>query len=208
MTSKAQLLRMLMAAAAVATLTITGAVQAAPTHQTGKKVKPVCNLIKAAPDKNAAPSLQIVGGDVASNAKTVTMAIRVTKLSAWPDSGAPLGREWILSFVSGPMVQLQVVDGPFGTTTNVPGKATLDTAHNEIRLSAAIKDLTATWPTAQLTPRKSLFSGITATALAVVQSPASSALHQQDMGGYADRNQAVSPRTYLAGTPSCLKVGS
>lgn len=209
MTSKAHLFRLLTAAAATAALAITGVAQASPSHHSGKKIKPVCNLIKATPATSPPTSLQVIGGDVASNAQMVTMAIRVTKLTAWPDAGAPLGREWNFSFVSGPTVQLQVVDGPFGTTTNVPGAhATLDMKRNEIRLSAAIKDLLTLWPTAQLTPRKSLFSGITATALAVVQAPANTTLHQQDLGGYADRNQAISPRTYLAGTPSCLKVGS
>jgi hypothetical protein len=209
MTSKAHVLRLLTTAVAATALAISGVAQASPSHRAGKnKVKPVCNLIKASPATSPPTSLQVIGGDVASNAKMVTIAIRVSKLTAWPDPGAPLGREWNFSFVSGPTVQLQVVDGPFGTTSNLPGKATLDMKRSEIRLSVASKDVLNLWPTAQLTPGKSLFSGISATALAVVQAPANTTLHQQDLGGYADRNQAISPRTYLAGTPSCLKVGS
>lgn len=209
MTSKAHGVRLLTAVAAAAALTITGAAQAATSHPTGKtRVKRVCNLIKAKPVTSNPTSLQVIGGDIASNRTMVTMAIRVTKLTPWPDADAPMGREWNFSFVSGPTVQLQVVSGPFGTTTNMPGKATLDFTHNQIRLSVSIKNVVALWPTAQLIPKKSLFTGITATALAVVQAPANTTLHQQDLGGYAYRNQAVSAHTYLAGTPSCLKVGS
>jgi hypothetical protein len=201
---------MLTAAFAAAGLTITGVAQASPTHSAGKKrVKPVCNLIKAAPVTSVPTSLQVVGGDVASNKAIVTVAIRVTKLTAWPDAGAPLGRDWEFQFVSGPQVTFKVMNGPFGTTSNIPGKVTLDMAHNEIRMSANIADLQKLWPTAQFVPGRSLFTGISASANQAVEFPsaAAAALSQQGIT-YASHNVAVSPHTYVAGTPSCLKVGS
>lgn len=200
---------MLTAAIAAATLMIAGAAQASSAHPAGKKrVKPVCNLIKAAPDTSVPPSLQIVGGDVASNKTTVTVAIRVTKLTAWPDPGAPLGRDWEFQFVSGPQVTIKVMNGPFGTTSNV-GHVTLDPAHNEIRVSAAITDLQKLWSTAQFVPGRSLFTGISAQGNQAAEFPgsAATALSQQGIT-YASHNVAVSARSYLAGTPSCLKVGS
>jgi hypothetical protein len=209
MTSKAHGIRLFAAAVAAAGLALAGVAQASPSHPAGKKkVKPVCNLIKASANTAVPPSLQITSADIASNAQTVTMAIRVTKLTPQPDAAAPLGREWNLSFVAGPTVQLEVVDGPFGVTTNLPGKATLDTAHNEVRLSVSAKDIVHAWPTAQLTPGRSLFTGITALATTMVQTPAPDATHQQGQSAGFNWDQAVSPRNYLAGTPSCLKVGS
>ena len=204
------MLRLLTTAVAATALTITGVAQASSAQQAGKKkIKPVCNLIKASPKQGVPPSLQVVGGDIASNKSMVTVAIRVAKLTAWPDAGAPLGRDWELQFVSGPQVTFKVMDGPFGTTTNIPGKATLDAAHNEIRMSASIADLRKLWPTAQFVPGHSLFTGISAQANQAVAFPSSaaSALSQQGIT-YASNNVAVSPRSYLAGTPSCLKVGS
>lgn len=208
MTSKAHLLRLLTAAAAATALTITGVAQASPAHH-GTKIKPVCHLIKASPQQGIPPSLQVVGGDIASNKAMVTVAIRVAKLTAWPDAGAPLGRDWEFQFVSGPQVTFKVMDGPFGTTSNIPGKVTLDVAHNEIRMSSSIANLRRLWPTAQFVPGRSLFTGISAQANQSVAFPSSaaSALSQQGIT-YAGNNVAVSPRNYLAGTPSCLKVGS
>ena len=208
MTSNGHLLRILTAASALATLAIGVGAQASSTHDAGKKVKPVCNLIKATASPAAPASLQVVGGDVATNASTITVAVRVTKLTPQPDSSAPLGRQWSFTFISGQQVTLDVTDGPFGVTSSLPGKVTLDSAHNEIRLSTPIKNVVAAYPNAQLTPRRSLLTGITATADEVVQDPANSVLHQEQLGGYGGYNQAVSPRNYLAGTPSCLKVGS
>jgi hypothetical protein len=139
----------------------------------------------------------------------VTVAIRVTKLTAQPDTGAPFGRSWQISFASGTQVTLAVTDGPFGVTTNLPAKATLDMQRNQVRISATVRAIKTIWPTAQLTPRRSLFSGITATAQGVIQAPGSNVTNQQSLAGYGfTYNQAISPRTYLAGTPSCLKVGS
>lgn len=208
MTSKAYGIRLLTAATVTAALAITAAAQAAPSHSAAK-VKPVCNLIKASPDKSVAPSLQVIGGDVASNKTTVTVAIRVTKLTAWPDSGAPMGRDWEFQFVSGPQVTIKVMNGAFGTTSNLPGKVTLDTAHNEIRVSTSISAIQKLWPTAQLTPGHSLFTGISAQANQAIEFPgsAATALSQQGIT-YGAHDVAVSPHTYLAGTPSCLKVGS
>jgi len=209
MTSKAHGVRLITAGAAAAVLAITGAAQAASSQSKPKaKVKPVCNLIKAAPSPAAPPSLQIIGGDVATNKTTITFAIRVTKLTKQTDSSAPLGRQWQFQFISGQQVNLDVTDGPFGVTTNLPGKATLDTAHNQIRFSALIKDVVAIYPRAQIVARRSLLTGISAVGQEVVQNPGNSALHQEILANYGGYNQAVSPRNYLAGTPSCLKVGS
>jgi hypothetical protein len=211
MTSKAHSLRLLTATAAAAALTITGAAHAAPSHHAGKKKpKPVCNLIKAAPKTSLPPSLQVIGGDVASNKTTVTVAIRVTKLTAWPDMGAPTGRDWAFQFVSGPLVTFEVMDGPFGTTSNIPGAhVTLDATRNEIRMSAAVSSVLKSWPTAQLTPGKGLFTGITARSHQSAEFPSQVATGLSQQGiTYGDSVVAISPRSYLAGTPSCLKVGS
>ena len=205
------MLRLLTAAAAAAALMITCAAQASPAHQAGKKKpKPVCNLIKAAPKDGVPSSLQVIGGDVASNKTTVTVAIRVTKHTAWPDTGAPAGRDWRFQFVSGPLVTFEVMNGPFGTTSNVPGAhVTLDATRNEIRVSAPISSVLKLWPTAQLTPGKGLFTGITARSNQSVAFPSQAATALSQMGiTYGDGVVAISPRSYLAGTPSCLKVGS
>lgn len=211
MTSKAHSLRLLTVTAAAAALTITGVAQASQAHQAGKKKpKPVCNLIKASPKKSLPPSLQVIGGDVASNKTTITVAIRVTKLTTGVDTGSPLGRYWAFQFVTGPQVTFNVMDGPSGTTSNIPGAhVTLDTARNEIRVSAAVAQVQKLWPTAQFVPGRSLFTGITARSNQAIAFPSSAAtaLNQQGIT-YGDNVVAISPRSYLAGTPSCLKVGS
>src|SRR5436309_3219817 len=82
---------------------------AATKKKPAPKPKPVCHLIvdkasDSGPDTNAAggsaaassvydSSLDIVGGDVASDGKTITAVIRVAKLTT-SDSMAPLGRQW------------------------------------------------------------------------------------------------------------------
>jgi hypothetical protein len=188
----------------------------------GKKVKKVCRLVTDATDdaKNAAgsgnPSLDIISADVATNATTLTAVIRVAKLTSGFDPQAPLGRSWQLGMAvpganAGQLV-VGVVDGPFGTrdANGLGGKVTLDPKTNSVIVSESLAKLASSFH-AHILRGKTRISQFVAQGTAVVQEPNAGGLTTVIVpGGAADYapNAGVSAATYLAGAPSCVRVGS
>ena len=209
--------------AAAAVLVVAGL--ASTTHASAeakKKIKPTCHLVTDATDdaKNAAsskdPSLDITSADIATNATMLTAVIRVAKLSTGVDPQAPLGRVWQIAMAvpganAGQLV-VGVSDGPFGVRDNdgLGGKVRLDTATNSVYVTESLSAL-ATAFHAHILKGKTRITQFIATATAMIQEPAVGGLTTLNLpGGATDSapTTGVSPSAYVAGAPSCLKVGS
>jgi hypothetical protein len=199
-----RLLRLSVAAAAALSVALAGGAVAAPA-------KPVCNLITDAEGDTTGPStaLDIVSGDVASNAKTFTAVIRTAAL-AETDLSSPTGIAWGLRFVS-PKSDLpyyllaskfQGEDVVFsygqvdGTSLNELGvaKGVVDIAKKEVRIHAPVKAL-------------GLKPGTEITAL---QAQGRRAIGTNGAALYmnADSSDASSSEPYTTSTPSCVKPGA
>jgi hypothetical protein len=227
-------MRLVAAFATACTIAAAGAVPAtAAAPKPAPKPKPVCNLIvDDADDANSSgtipasdPSVDIVGGDFASNAKALTAILRIKAL-ANPNPRAPLGQAYFVSFnVKGLADTLtlsaglyptgnqfaygyQAVDPNTGVNTSYTlGEATGVVKGNEIRISV---------PVAKFPQAKSLKVGNTLTTLTadgravfgqrVVPSqqvgPA-----RAPLGGLTLTLDDAVGKTYTLGAPSCVKVG-
>lgn len=182
------------------------------------KPKPVCNLVtdpkgNEGPSQNgqgwADPALDIVSADVASDAKNVTVAIRVAKLTI-PDSQAPGGVYYSFTFTGSQSQIGHILDvriAPDASGKWVPtwqdgthGTGVIDTAHNEIRITQPLS-----------------FFGSGANAVVpggppfhnfVVQSDwANPGLEQGLTNGRMGQDASNPTGTYVMGTPSCVPVG-
>jgi len=186
------------------------------------KVKRACHLVTDATDdaKTPAnandPSLDITSADIATNKKSMTAVIRVAKLTSSADSQAPLGRSWQIKMAvpganAGQLI-LAVTDGPFGPRDGdgLGGTVKLDPATNSISVTESLKVL-ATAFHAHIAFGKTRLTQFFAQSAAAVQEPAVEHLSTLDYPAGAKDNApsfAVSPATYVAGAPSCVKVGS
>ena len=208
--------------AALAVLIAAGLVGTAHASEAKKRIKPACHLVTDATDdaKNAAsakdPSLDIVSADVATSKTQLTAVIRVAKLTTGVDPQAPLGRVWQISMAvpganAGQLV-VGVSDGPFGVRDNdgIGGKVRLDPATNSVYVTESLSVLASSFH-AHIINGKTRISQFIATATAMIQEPAVAGLTTLNLPGGATDNAptgGVSPSIYVAGTPSCLKVGS
>lgn len=189
-----------------------------PKHKPKPKPKPVCNLVtdpkgNEGPSQNGQgwpdPALDIVSADIASNAKYLTVAIRVAKLTI-PDPQAPAGVYYSFSFVGsqsqiGHFLDVRIAPTASGTWAPVwqdgtHGTGVIDTAHNEIRITQPLS-----------------FFGSGANALVPGGPPLHNFTAQSDwanpgleqgltngrMGQVANNTAG----TYVMGTPSCVPVG-
>ena len=171
------------------------------------KTAPACNLITdPAGDVTAVPSdnLDILSGDIASNAKSLTAVIRVAKL-ATSDSTAPTGMAYNLRFqVDGDAATYYLLSSNTPTTgqvfeygtvaTNVltkVGDATgvIDMAKNEIRITAPLD-----------------FGGLKSGAKIGALQAFSQRRFVALLAG-ADSTVIDDTKTYKAGAPSCVTVG-
>jgi hypothetical protein len=197
-----------------------GIAEAATKHKVVKKAPPpVCKLVAdpandsgplAAQSQTAGydPSLDIVSADVASDGKNVTAVIRVKQLTAYtasaPDAGSPLGREWQFNLVINATHSygLAAFDGPFGSnfTTGAKG-GVFDYAHNEIRITQPLSAL----PFAL--PKGSVMNSLQATAYSTLQLDPAAGFGNATILSLEDTAAAKAGTKYLAGTPSCVKVG-
>jgi len=217
-------LRTSLLAAALVTAGIAGGAHAAP---------PLCNLI--VDDKGDAvylaepsnPNLDIVSGDVASDGKTIAVAIRVDKLAAQSQQ-SPLGQSFLINFsVKGSDVPLfvgarlyptgnkfvfgYIADDPVLTisTRYVLGEAqgVLDTAKNEIRVWAPIAGFEAQ---AKIKPGAQL-GGLTAESSAVMGQGVVPSQQvgpaRAPLGGLLLPTDDAAGKSYIAGKKSCLAVG-
>lgn len=192
-------------------------------RQSAKSLKPTCNMVtdSTRDELNATgqydPSLDITSADVATNKTMLTAVIRVAKLSTGFDATAPFGRMWsLLMAVPGASAGQVVVsgeDGPFGVrdAQGLGGKVTLDTKTNSILVTEKLSTLASSFK-AHIVYRKTRLTQLYASAGAVVEEPDAGGLSNldfQEVGGHDGApNSGSSPASYLAGAPSCVKVGS
>lgn len=221
---------MRLAAGLAAALTIT-AIGAVPASAAAKP-KPVCKLVvdDAGDAKHAAPapsddSVDIVGGDFASNGKQITGIIRLKAL-ANPSPQAPLGQAYFLSFqVKGSGDTLTLGAGLYPTgdqftygyqaddpNTGVPTTYTLGNAAgkvvgNEIRITADI----AKFPQAKFLKNGNKVTTLEADARRVFGQrlvpsqevgPA-----RVPLGGLTLTLDTATGKTYILGARSCVAVG-
>ena len=206
-----RLVRPAVAIAVGASLVVAGAAGAVT------KPKPVCNLVKDdAGDASVQPplpsddSLDIVSGDVASNAKSVTAVLRLKSLGATSPYSVT-GRNYYMQFdvpgAANPVYFSAESDatgtayhwGDLETTNGLPtytpkGDATgvTDVAKNEIRITVSVSDLAALGKTKPGNKLSALHASTTAVLGVLV----------------ADVDTADGTKAYLAGAPSCVKPGA
>jgi hypothetical protein len=207
--------------AAAAILVVAGLVGTAHAAD-AKKIKPTCHLVTDATDdaKNSAnannPSLDITSADIVTSKTQLTAVIRVAKLTTGFDSLAPAGRMWQIQMAvpgaNAGQVVAGVSDGPFGARDldGLGGKVRLDAATNSIYITESLSALASAFH-AHIVYGKTRITQFFATSAAMVQEPDVAHLTMLNLpGGGNDTapTAGVSPSTYLAGTPSCLKVGS
>lgn len=205
---RASIVRVAAAFTAAAMLVSAGAASAT-VKKKKPVVKPSCKIVAAKPGGVSDQSLDIVYGDVASDAKNLTAVIGVAKLAAsGQDSANPLGREWDINFtVDGKPVSLQIYDGEFGVASRM-GTATLDTTKNEVRITISLADL-ATKQNAQVRNKASLITNFVVNTDETIEGPNVPGAFGQ--GTYYQKGQAdrvLSSAKYTAGNPSCVKIGS
>ncbi|MBK5307368.1 MAG: hypothetical protein JJD92_11835 [Frankiaceae bacterium] len=209
-------LRPLLASAVIGVVAATGAVHAASAKP------PVCNLVTdAVGDANGtflqegvagAPSedaVDIVSADLASKGKKLTTVLRVKKLAASSPT-APGGLHWKFFFsVAGTQIYTQAIAAAgaapaftFGTIDETTGTSTslgaaegvLDTAKNEVRITVSTGSLP-----------ESVKPG---TKIDTFAPNAGRFIGNDAVLTFSDSTDlATSDRTYVAGAPSCVKVG-
>jgi len=134
--------RRLVAVAAVLVLASGSAAAAAKAKP--KPPPPLCNLVTdpSGEVRTGNESLDIVSGDIATDGKTLTVVVRVKKLTA-EDLTSPTGRFYELSFnYNGAGQQINAVIGAAGNKwANGKGSGTVDVAKNEVRIHIPIDSL-------------------------------------------------------------------
>lgn len=208
--------------AVVASMVALALVAAGPTafaakHKPKPKPKPVCNLVtdpkgNEGPNNGqpyADPALDIVSADIATDAKNVTAAFRVAKLTI-PDSMAPAGIFYRFEFVGSQSQIAHDLDVKIAPTASggwAPvwqngsvGTGVIDTAHNEIRVTVPMSFL-GTGANA-VVPGGPPFHNFTVTA--DWADPALEAPLENGFFGQIINNTTSS---YKLGTPSCVPVG-
>ncbi|MCA1711190.1 MAG: hypothetical protein LC789_05935 [Actinobacteria bacterium] len=198
-----------------ATVVAGGAAVAAP------KAAPSCNLVTDAKgdgtgflltDMNYLPNdrnLDLVSGDVAATAKTITAVIRTDALDL-KDSDAPTGRAYYANFtVDGVELFLSAaLDGAGGATYSggyIEGRRTrlgeatgvLDTKAQEIRISAPVSLFAEKAP---IKPGKKVLD---------LNLLAQRYVGDRSAGGVTpSADEATGGKAYVVGAPSCAKVGA
>lgn len=175
------------------------------------KPKPACNLLTDPADMADSPSLDVRSADIATDAKQLTYVIRVTDVDATSDPKTASGRQWQLAFmVDGRRILLSVVDGPTGLYDGSGNGASvrLDPATNEVRYTLPLAKIASTY-LVTITPGRTKLSNYLATTDSGLTLPEGSGsvtgLNFQSWG-FPD-NGTGSGVPYLAGAPSCVKVG-
>jgi hypothetical protein len=198
-----KLYRPVVLAVVAALLTSGWAADAAVDRKT--RVKKICKLVKdtkgdakrvgtnglATPSSDA--NLDILTADVATNATTITAVIRLAGLTK-DDNMAPTGRQYALQFqVGNRAAVIDAVLDPTGTTYyGGDGRGVVDYKYKQVRISVPLTKLDVT-----IRPGTAL-KNVSATTFRV-GAQGSVAL------GIADG--ASTTKTYVAGTPTCVKVG-
>jgi hypothetical protein len=219
-----KLARPVLCLALVASLTAAGAAGAA-TKPKPKPLKPVCNLItdptgdaSLQPPLPGDDALDIVGADIASDAKNVTAVLRLKSVSSngLGQTGRDLqmqfdlagaeAKVWIgytTSAYGGDAFQYGVIGKGQGGVTSPTGDAIgiVDKAKNEIRMTVPVADLNGL---GKVKP------GAKITNIAV-QASQLVGLAPNPTGTYGFNafvvDDAAAAKAYVAGYPSCVKPG-
>lgn len=216
-----KIIRPVLCLALVASVSAVGAAGAA-TKPKPKPLKPVCNLI--VDDKDDAnflgeapndPNVDIVSGDVASNAKMITAVLRLASFSE-TDPQAPLGRGYYLLF-NAPGLDFPIYFNfqitpdlkryTWGTRETLAtgsgsyvrkGVATgaIDTAKGEIRISVPVAEV----GTVGVVKPGAKFTNLTANSTVVIGTSATGGL-------VSTVDEATGAKPYVSGYPSCVKPG-
>lgn len=139
-------------------------------------------------------NLDIVGADVATNSTTLTGVVRLASLST-SDSAAATGREYQVVFTVGTAVlAVDAVISPTGVSyAGGKGKGFVDTKKKEVRVSVPLSTFSVKIP-----PNTKLHN-VGARTYRVLGS---------DAIALGNVDKADSASTYVAGWPSCVKVGA
>lgn len=170
-----------------------------------KPIAPVCKLVVdpagdatgtglAVSSPTSDPNLDVLSGDVASDATSITVVVRLAAYSA-SDSNAPVGQSFGVSFtVNGKDgVDIEGIVSPTGNVwADGKGSGVVDAAHKEVRITVPISALSVA------IPKNAVFSGLLASTGRYIGSSV--------IVGVVDT--ATSDKTYVAGRPSCVKVGA
>ena len=208
---RARLLRPALAAGLLGVLATAGLAGAAPA--------PACNLVQDAKgdgtgfvftDEDYLPNdanLDLISGDIASNAKTITAVIRTDAL-AMSDPGAPTGRAYYANFtVGGKELYLAVRLDASGNGTYTGGfidgrrqnlgdaTGVLDVAKKEVRISA---------PVSLFAAQAAIKPGTKITDLNLL---AQRYIGVAGPGATPSADAAEGGKTYTAGARSCVVVG-
>jgi hypothetical protein len=204
-----------------------GAASAAPKKPKPKVEPPVCNLVvdEKGDDGNEvfrhSDSLDIVGADIASDAKSVTAVIRVAKYLATDSNAAPTGRAWSMEFSvpdaetplwlgvqvtpTGTLFRHGWVDGTIRRNLG-PAEGVIDEAKGELRVTAPVGIWAETGPKGTV-PTKggtvkagSKVTGLAAASYNFIGAAAAG-------GSLQPGDTAEGSKSYTAGAPSCVAVG-
>lgn len=202
-------LRTVLAASMAGAVALAGGAVAAPA-----KAKPVCNLVKDgkgdAKILSAQPALDIVSGDLASDGKSITAVMRLDGTPGGANPEAAGGTRYYFSFSLPKVADAQYLAAlvPFAgtpsfTTGQIVADGTRRTFTNDAApASGSIKgnELTITAPIDAFEQRGTLkpgtkLSALTAETFAVV-------------GLLLVSVDDAAGKSYVAGTPSCVKPGA
>ena len=220
-------MRLVAGLATACTVAALGAVPAAATTKP-KPAPPVCKLIFDDEGDQTTPgdaSVDIVGGDFASNGKQITAIIRLKQLVN-PNPQSPLGQAYFVSFtVKGSSDTLTLGAGLYPTgnqftygyqaedptsgvsTSYTLGNATGAINGNEIRITADI----AKYPQAKLLKNGNKVTTITADARRVYGQRVVPSQQvgpvRAPLGGLTLTYDEATGKTYTLGARSCVAVG-
>lgn len=167
------------------------------------------------------PALDILSADVSSNEQWLTVAVRVAKLDI-PESGVPPLRRWsvLLTTANGVRYIVQARQGQGGTSAEVDvvggdedgvWTQTHTEAHANVRLDTVRGEVRISVVRGELGDSSGLMPGKRITALRAIS------WHEHTValsptfdyaGEWDGADDAQSERSYVAGSPSCLKPGS
>jgi hypothetical protein len=205
--------RLFVTTAAVAAIATALPAQAATKPK--PKPKPVCNVLTdpaddAGPFAGIAgastndPSLDVVSADVATDATRLTAVIRVKKLTkdAATTPLSQVGRRWMLRFTVGStVVQVATTDGPLDTSYQRGAtNGVLDTTTNEIRVTIPLASI----------PGVKIVKGSVLQNIDVLTNYFLTFRRSDGIGdglSAAPADNGKTTKTYVAGTPSCVKIG-
>jgi hypothetical protein len=157
------------------------------------------------------PALDLLGGDIASDAKFVTTVVRVSKLNLAPTT-SPLGVVYYFNFsVKGVQFFTQAQHALAGDRASVGYIATLRTSLPDgsatVKFDAAKNEVRVTFKAAQLASQATLKPKDKITALQVLADRQVGTGVKGVPGAVLQADTADGTKAYVAGTPSCVAVG-